>query len=370
MKDMCRNGIKEENLRNVPSLETQELADRFVGAPGDFAPWVTAEENCLEKGYAPRNYGLADFSVVQAGEWFHCFHIPRVPESSCLWRGHEAWLGHAVTKDFDTWFTRDPVICSDPAHDYERSHVWAPHVYQHDGIWHMFYTGLNHECAQCLCHAVAKDEMLDVWEKNPDNPVIPMAGFDWQLKNRNENVRHMRDPHIVEYDGLYVMAYTTQHKDGCPAVGAVVSEDFKVWEDIGPIFFRPFNPAWKFPGCFNEEHPLAKSTEYGRAMWHPESVNLQPMPDGTWCLIPSQSPGMEVYFSDTPLSFHESAAPVAIRYLDGPDEEPMAMEVVHRDDENMTWLITYFEEHNNRLFTGELNIEKWELKSFKKGKLQ
>ena len=46
----------------------------------------------------------------------------------------------------------------------------------------MFYTGLNHECAQCLCHATSTDELLEVWEKDEDNPIIPMSGFDRQLK--------------------------------------------------------------------------------------------------------------------------------------------------------------------------------------------
>ncbi len=362
--------IQEHNLKQVLDLDMSDLRNKWVKASSDFSPFNSGEEDCLAKGYAPRNYGLADFSLIKSGEWYHCFYIPRVPKSSCLWRGHEAWLGHAITKDFDSWFTRDQVISADTSNDYEKSHVWAPHVYQHDGVWHMFYTGLNHECAQCLCHATSTDELLEVWEKDEDNPIIPMSGFDWQLKNSSGNVRHMRDPHIVKVDDLYLMAFTSQHKDGCPAVGAVVSKDFKTWEDIGPIFYRPYNPAWMYPGGWNKDHPKASSNDYGKAMWHPESVNLQLLPDGQWCLIPSQSPGMEVYFSDTPFSFHEAKDSIFIKYLDGPDEEPMAMEVVHRDDANNLWLVTFFKEHNNRLFTGELDIKKWELKRCDKDSIQ
>jgi len=296
--------------------------------------------DCLRKGYAPKGYGLADFTIVQRSGQFHLFHIPRVPGNSCIDIANEHWLGHAVSADLHTWTTCNPVLSTEPANYFESAHVWAPFVYQEAGRAFMFYTGLTADPSQVLCMAECMDDDMNVWRRSGTNPIIPPGGFDWHWKNEKNNVRHARDPHVVKTGDSYLLAYSAMHRNGCPAIGGMVSNDLRKWKDIGPILYRPM----------------------GRAEWMPESVNIQRLPDGRWAMIPSQSPGLEYYISDTPFHWHGLKVR-QIRYEDGANDLPAGLEVLLQKKNQ--WLVAYFE--GDRMYAGVLSLDAhpWKLKRIK-----
>ena len=269
------------------------------------------------------------------------FHIPRIAGNCCVHPCNEHWFGHAVSRDLDTWETLDPVLSTEPANYFESSHIWAPFVFSGADADYMFYSGLSSEPSQVIAFAVTTDPQLKAWSRNPGNPLIPIEGFDWHFRNSSGHIRHGRDPHVVKVGSHFLLAYTTMHSNGCPCVGGMVSDDLRKWDDIGPILYRPFDPA----------------------PWMPESVNIQSLPDGRWVLIPSVSPGLEYYNAGDPHAWHGSE-PESITYLDGPSDQPLGLEVLLRDDCAGKWLTAYFEMSANRLFIGELNIHAapWSLK--------
>lgn len=318
-------------------------------------------ENCLEKGYAPRGYQLADFTVIRTDGVWHLFHIPRVPNRD-NWGGHPAnehWFGHAVSRDLDTWFTLDPVLTNDPHLPHESGSLWAPFVLEHEGTFYMFYTGISEHIsgrlvwpasrhgalppsypAQILCLATSQDPELQKWTRYPGNPICPV--LDWHLHNPDGSAHAMRDPHVVRVGGHFLLAYTTVHKNGCPAVGGLVSTDLFHWEDIGPILYRPMPPY----------------------AWHPESVNIQQLADGRWVMLPNCSPGLEYRFSADPHDWHGSV-PTLVERSDGGDRNhPGGIEILQRNDKEGRWLVAWFEDGNNYMFIGELDIaaNPWQLR--------
>ncbi len=330
--------IRTANLKAAVDGQAQRLHNLFAGHPGKIEE-AAQVSNCLAQGYAPKGYRLADFCILYFKGLFHLFHIPRVPGNSCIFRCNEHWIAHAVSTELDTWITCNPALCVESVNYYESSHVWAPFVLDGPEETIMFYTGLSDEPSQVLCSARSTDPDLAIWKRDENNPIIPLEGFDWHWLNHKKHVRNGRDPHVVKTDHGWLLAYTAMHRNGCPAVGGMVSDDLKTWQDVGPILYRPMH----------------------KAPWAPESVNIQQLDDGRWVLIPSQSPGLEYYISDTPFSWHDSQA-VSIEYTSGDQELPVGLEVILRDDQG-AWLVAFFETTNNRLFIGELNTntKPWEL---------
>ncbi|MBU8902684.1 MAG: hypothetical protein KOO69_08090, partial [Victivallales bacterium] len=155
------------------------------------------------------------------------------------------------------------------------------------------------------------------------------------------NVRHARDPHVIKVDNHYLLVYTAMHKNGCPAVGGMISNDLLHWEDIGPILYRPM-PSKD---------------------WLPESINIQALDDGNWILIASQSPGLEYYISSDPHHWHD-IEPQSIEFINGDKDQVVAPEIIMKNDSTQEWLIAFFESNNNRMFLGMLDLktEPWTLK--------
>lgn len=343
--------IRQANLEKAPTGEFTHAINCHLNQIGEIESKARVED-CLEKGYAPRGYALADFTVIRTGGLWHLFHIPRNPHPEC-WGYHPAnehWFGHAVSRDLDTWITLDPVLANDPSLPQENGHLWAPFVLEHEGTFYMYYAGVGERVSQRLawpnsalaahppsppyqtmCMATSKDPELQKWTRYKGNPIL--AGSDWHWHNPDGTVHNIRDPHVVWVGSHFLMAYTAMYKNGCPAVGGMVSTDLLHWEDIGPILYRPMPP---YP-------------------WHPESVNIQPLADGRWAMLPSCSPGLEYRISRDPHDWHEST-PTLVEYVDGEGKQPAGIEVLRRRDEEGRWLVAWFEVENNRLFIGELDL--------------
>lgn len=327
------------NLEAEVDGRAERLVNKMPEAAEDIR--VAAEHtDCVAQGYAPRGYQVADFTVTRIQGTFHVFHIPRVDGGHPIYPGHEHWFSHAISRDLDKWTTLDPVLCVDPSHYCESSHIWAPFVFQGDDRSYMFYTGLSPEPSQVLCMAESTDSDLKSWARAVHNPLSPLEGFDWHWKNAQGHTRNARDPHVVRVEDHYLMAYTAMHKNGCPAVGGMVSKDLYAWDDIGPILYRPLE---------------------ARVRWLPESVNIQPLPDGRWALLPSVSPGITYYVSDDPHGWHGLNA-MTIHYLSGDGDQIGGVEVLVRRDTSQQWLTAYFE--GGRMVFGELDLSftPWQLR--------
>ena len=79
----------------------------------------------------------------------------------------ETDFGHAISTDLYHW-TQLPIVLTVDRGEWDNTHLWAPHVFLHDGLWWMFYTGVTnwpgkYEQTQRIGVAVSSD--LVGWDR-------------------------------------------------------------------------------------------------------------------------------------------------------------------------------------------------------------
>lgn len=151
----------------------------------------------LTKVYDPsvgeaKPWYINDHTFIRAedGTW-HMFGItheePANPED-------EDNFAHATAPSLMGPWTKQPFALSvDPTYHNE-THLWAPHVINHDGTYYMFYNGGGDDHTQyAISLATSKD--LFHWTRYPGGPLF-RDGFD------------ARDPYVRRVGHQWVMYYT------------------------------------------------------------------------------------------------------------------------------------------------------------------
>jgi beta-fructofuranosidase len=145
---------------------------------------------------------------------------------------------HLATRDF-VHFTDYGEALARGTPDEQDLYVFTGCVYEHDGLFHIFYTGHNPHLRargqpeQALMHATSPD--LLTWTKDPANPIL------FADSNRFEP-HDWRDPFVfwnaeAEQFWLLLAARTKQgpsNRRGCTAVA--VSPDLVRWRSAEPLW--------------------------------------------------------------------------------------------------------------------------------------
>ncbi|UCF04635.1 MAG: T9SS type A sorting domain-containing protein [bacterium] len=174
--------------------------------------------------------------IKDSGIW-HCFMI--IGNDSALgWQvpGNEITFAHASTPDFRHW-NLHPDILSTGTGEWDERNIWAPDIIRQDGMYRLYYTGVDSSIAQRM--GVAESADLFLWQPHPANPIYrpDTSWADWE-EGRWSNCR---DPDILRIgDSLHCFS-TVSVKEGFGAVGQAVSYDGILWFDRGPLFV---NDTW------------------------------------------------------------------------------------------------------------------------------
>ena len=115
-----------------------------------------------------------DFWLARDAQQHHVFYLqaPRSLRRSEL-RHHNASIGHAVSSDLRRWRVLPDALHPGPPGSWDDLATWTGSVIEHDGRWHMLYTGINRSeggLIQRIGLAVSED--LTHWSKHPANPVL------------------------------------------------------------------------------------------------------------------------------------------------------------------------------------------------------
>jgi len=227
-----------------------------------------------------------DFSLVKQDGYYHLFfirHNTALPAELT-----ETDFGHAVSNDLFHWMQLPPVL---PVRldEWDNAHVWAPHVFERDGLWWMFYTGVtnwpgefNH--TQRMGVAVSSDLMT--WNQL-DGPIYDSAqtGWGWWAPELPDPA--FRDPFVMPdpaVPGGWLMYYTGSYGADTAAtvVGVAASDgDFLQWRDVKPLLI-----TWR-------NYTYNQLTESPHVLFH----------NGLWYLFLTSNSGQ-------PLSFYTSTDPV------------------------------------------------------------
>lgn len=215
--------MSAETIKNLDALAYQSAIDQHCN-------WQTG---WVRLGYAPRNFYLKDFCLIEVDGLYHLFHIAGTPGASCVLPGNEIWFGHAVTRDFRTWQTLASCLYIDPDSPWDNGHIFAPYVIRQGGRFVMFYTGTTIDNTQRI--GVAYSEDLMHWKRGDNNPILRPDQFEWVFCPVSGGAA-CRDPHVTQFGDEYYLYYTAVTKDGSGCVALACSRDLIRWEDRGPVF--------------------------------------------------------------------------------------------------------------------------------------
>ena len=186
----------------------------------------------LREGYAPPGFYLKDFCLIESEGVFHLFHIAGTPGVSCCLPGNEIWIGHATTKDFQTWEIFEPCFYINPD-GWDNGHVFAPFVVEKNDSFYMFYTGAAIDNTQRIGLAVSQD--LFHWQRVGNQPVIRPERYHWAFCPTHGGAA-CRDPHVIKQGNEYWMYYTAVTKDFKGCVARASSKNLLDWHDEGPAY--------------------------------------------------------------------------------------------------------------------------------------
>jgi hypothetical protein len=226
-----------------------------------------------------------DFSLVKKDGYYHLFFIRH--NTSLPTDLTETDFGHARSNDLYHWTLLPPVFPVRPT-DWDNRHVWAPHIFQRDGLWWMFYTGVTQspEYNQTQRMGVAVSSDLETWNRL-DGPIFDASQTSWGWWSPGNWNPAFRDPFVMPDPALpggWLMYYTASYGADTAAtvVGVAASDgDFMQWRDVKPLLI-----TW-------QQYTYNVLTESPHVFEHA----------GTWYLFLTSSAGQ-------PLSFYTSNDPV------------------------------------------------------------
>jgi Glycosyl hydrolases family 32 N-terminal domain len=158
----------------------------------------------------------------KTGQW-HVFAITHAEPANPL---DERFFGHATAPSPNGPWTKQPFALAADSTAGE-SHIWAPHVIFHGGIYYMFYAGGTADHTAYRMHLATSRDLFN-WTRHPRNPLFT-DGFDG------------RDPMVTRVGHQWVMYYTANSTPagGNHIVAYRTSRDLVRWSERRTAFQHP-----------------------------------------------------------------------------------------------------------------------------------
>jgi predicted GH43/DUF377 family glycosyl hydrolase len=182
---------------------------------------------------------IYDPSVGMAEKWYindHCFvqddggiwHMFGITHQEPAAPKDEKFFAHATSQELlnPQWEKHEHVLHAD-FERWQETHVWAPHVIKHDGLYYMYYCGGGTDDAKYKIHLATSPDLWD-WSRHEANPMVT-DGY------------HARDPMVIRHEDQWIMYYTANSEPagGNHVVAAVTSRDLIHWGNKKVVFVHP-----------------------------------------------------------------------------------------------------------------------------------
>jgi hypothetical protein len=181
-------------------------------------------------GWFPDDFGLKDHTVF---EYDGLYYIASIYLGS---DGYEDRFAYAASSDLCHWQVMDGILQTRPAGDWDEFRIWAPFVYEENGVYYLYYTGVTESIAQSIMLATSTNPAdPDSWVRQgvmfqPDHPGSVWEGFDkWS---------DCRDPTVFKIGALYHMYYTGLDVDGGIVGLATAPTPAGPWTDQGAVMTK------------------------------------------------------------------------------------------------------------------------------------
>lgn len=192
--------------------------------------------------------------LIQVGDTYHIYH--QYDPFDAAHGGATLW-NHLVTKDFATYENCGPVLFPDS--DIDSSGAYSGSAFMHDGSIHLFYTGnVKRFDRNDYDYVLAGREQNQI-HMVIDNPYelgekrIAVGPRDYP----DDISTHVRDPKILEHDGIYYMVLGARTKDDRGCVLVYTSSDLEAWQYSTRIELgEKFGYMWECPDLFELDGEL------------------------------------------------------------------------------------------------------------------
>ncbi len=211
-----------------------------------------------------------DPDAADDDEHFHAFylHAPRSLGDPDL-RHEHARVGHATSRDLETWTIRGDAVGPQPAPAFDDQATWTGSTVRADDGWWMFTSGITARTSTRVQRiGVSRSTDLTTWERSEGTvmDLDPRWYVDQVADDPGDTAgeTHWRDPFVIAdpaVPGLwhaYVTAKTPHPATGEPTgvVGHATSYDLERWE-VGP-------PLDVEPGRFDQLEVISVDEVEGR----------------------------------------------------------------------------------------------------------
>ena len=192
--------------------------------------------------------------LVQIGDTYHIYH--QYDPFDAAHGGPVLW-NHLTTKDFVTYENHGPVLFPDS--DLDSSGAYSGSAFVRDGKIHYFYTGnVKHFDRDDYDYVLTGREQnqIHMVAENPDElgeKRIAVGPVDYP----DDIGTHVRDPKILEHDGIYYMVLGARTKDDRGCVLVYTSRDLEDWSYATRIEpGEKFGFMWECPDLFELDGEL------------------------------------------------------------------------------------------------------------------
>lgn len=180
------------------------------------------------------DWEIGDITVLMNNGVYHLFHL--------IIPNHD-YIAHAVSIDGISWKRVNNALFVGNPGDWDDDMLWTMHVVEVDGIFEMYYTGLQRKDRGIMSRiGYAESDNLIDWTKNRKSifPIEPTGIFYENYKTNPRTWLSFRDPFRFEYRGevyLLVAARTISgpvSRRGCVGLVKITNE---VVELLPPLLY-------------------------------------------------------------------------------------------------------------------------------------
>ena len=121
----------------------------------------------------PERWYINDHTFIRdhEGTW----HLIGITHAEPAAPFDERHLAHATAPTLHGPWTKQPFALSiDPA--WGETHLWAPHVIEHDSMYWMYYCAGGADKSEYRIHLATSDDCV-TWTRHPENPMV-VDGFE------------------------------------------------------------------------------------------------------------------------------------------------------------------------------------------------
>lgn len=192
--------------------------------------------------------------LVQVGDTYHIYH--QYDPFDAAHGGPVLW-NHLTTKDFVTYEDRGPALFPDS--DMDSSGAYSGSAFVRDGKIHYFYTGnVKHFDRDDYDYVLTgRDQnQIHMVTDNPDElgeKRLAVGPCDYP----DDIGTHVRDPKVLEHDGVFYMVLGARTKDDRGCVLVYTSLDLESWQYATRIELgEKFGFMWECPDLFELDGEL------------------------------------------------------------------------------------------------------------------